>query len=401
MRSPQSTKKHTLERAIQPRGISPTQRHGREPRWNGKAIAKINDTPNAPMPRTLSPQLAVLAKHPPQGDEWVHEIKFDGYRIIAFIKGGTVSLITRNGHDWTHKFPAISHSFEQLKVESAIVDGEIVVLDEHGRSDFQALQAMLKGKEKTRPIFYAFDLAYCNGVNLMELPLLDRKSRLEQLFQKSDLAPEIAYSRHFRVSGDEMLAKACDLSLEGIISKRVDAPYTSRRDGSWVKSKCGQSQELVVIGFTEGQGKRSGFGALLLGYYDDQKRLVYAGRVGTGFDESQLLDLHHQLKRLEISAPPTANSPTARQRRAAHWVSPKLVAIIQFTGWTRGGLLRHPVFISLRSDKPASQVVREKPMSPAQIKSKSKRARKSVYRKSRARPQTRESARTSVSALPA
>ena len=319
---------------------------------DAKEAAKSRGARKAAMPAKLTPQLAVLADRPPEGHGWLHEIKFDGYRILAHIKNGNVKLMTRNGHDWTAKFAPIATALSKLKVDSAIVDGEAVVLDAEGKSDFQLLQAMLKSKEKATPVLFAFDLPFCNGVDLTQTPLIERKARLEKLLTQSRLGQRIRYSEHFDTAGEEVLSKACGLSLEGIISKRADAPYVSRREATWLKSKCQQRQEFVIIGFTQAQGSRKGFGALLLGVHNDKKQLVYAGRVGTGFDDRLLGDLHAQLKKLEQKSPPTDIAPPRREVKAAHWVRPALVGEVRFTGWTRDNVLRHPVFIALRSDKP-------------------------------------------------
>jgi bifunctional non-homologous end joining protein LigD len=319
--------------------------------------------PPARLPNAFSPQLAVLVAHPPKGDQWLHEIKFDGYRLLAFVEAGQARLITRNGHDWTDMFVLIADTLGRLKVDSAIVDGEVVVLDDKGASDFQALQAMMMvGQRPVEPLFYAFDLPFLNGRDLTQTPLIERKARLEKLMCQRDLSPHVVYSDHFRTDGDKVLAKACAMGLEGIISKRIDAPYVSYRDDSWVKSKCQQRQEFVVIGYSPPKGQRTGFGALLLGYHDERKRLVYAGRVGTGFGTRLLGDLHQRLNALSVKRSPTAVEPPARECRLATWVKPILVAEVRFTGWTRDGMLRHPVFVALRSDKPASQIVRESPM---------------------------------------
>ena len=316
------------------------------------------------LPKVFSPQLAILVSHPPKGREWVHEIKFDGYRLLAFLDHGRARLRTRHGHDWTDLFPSVATALGWLKVQSAIIDGEVVALDDEGRSHFQLLQASMKGQKDFDPVFYAFDLPFCDGQDLMKLPLTQRKTRLQRIIKASRSGSRIRYSAHVATPGDRLLAKACRNGLEGIISKRADAPYVPRRDDSWVKSKCEQRQELVIIGYTAPQGSRVGFGALLLGYHDEKKRLVYAGRVGTGFNADFLKDFHARLRKLEIKAPPTAALPPARERRLARWVKPKLVAEIRFTGWTRDGKLRHPTFIALRSDKPASQIVRESPVEP-------------------------------------
>jgi bifunctional non-homologous end joining protein LigD len=332
-----------------------------------KETAKIPGASKSPLPRDLSPQLAVLAESPPAGDKWLHEIKFDGYRILAWIKSGEVRLITRNGKDWTTKFPGIAKSLSDLKVDSAIIDGEAVVLDAEGRSDFQALQQLLKNKISAQPVYYAFDLPFCDGFDLRQTPLIERKEKLQKILTQSKLAPRVNFSEHVIGDGDQVVQKACGMALEGIVSKRTDAPYVSRRDPTWLKSKCEQRQELVIIGYTDPQGRRTGFGSLLLGYHDDKNRLVYAGRVGTGFDDKLLKETFQQLRKLHQKDPPTAAPPPPRERRDAHWVKPTLVAEVKFTGWTRDGVLRHPAFVAFRSDKPASQIVREIPAKPQKV----------------------------------
>jgi bifunctional non-homologous end joining protein LigD len=337
--------------------------------WS-KGARKMAHLPNAiksPLPETLVPQLAVLATHPPAGAEWLHEIKFDGYRLLAFVKSGKVTLRTRNGLDWTARFPAIARTLARLKADSAIVDGEVVVLDDEGRSDFQGLQAMLTGRQKGEPILYAFDLPFCNGFDLRETPLLARKHMLENMLTESNLEPRIRFSDHVLGDGSSVIDKACHLGLEGVISKKTDARYISRRDAGWLKSKCDLRQEFVIIGYTEGQGSRQGFGALLLGYHDRSKRLVYAGRVGTGFDDQHLRELRRRLTMLDQEGWPTDVPPPRREQKAAHWVKPVLVGEVRFTGWTRDGVLRHPAFIALRSDKSANQIVREDAVEPARV----------------------------------
>ncbi len=346
---------------------------------DSKNLSKSSNARKSPLPTKFSPQLAVLADHPPEGDEWIHEIKFDGYRLLAFLKAGKVKLVTRNGHDWTNKFPAIAKALAKVKVDSAIIDGEAVMLDNEGRSDFQALQAMLKNMDGGESRFYVFDLPFYNGLDLTQTPLIERKKTLKRLFDRRDLTPRIVYSDHVQGHGDKMIQKACGMSLEGIISKRADSLYVSRREATWLKSKCQQRQEFVIIGFTNPEGARIGFGSLLLGYHNKTGELVYAGRVGTGFDEKLLKGLHTQLTRLEQKTSPTTNPPPPRERRAAHWVKPTLVAEVRFTGWTRDGMLRHPAFIALRSDKPASKIVRERPIHTEDVPAKPK-ASKSKHR---------------------
>jgi bifunctional non-homologous end joining protein LigD len=314
----------------------------------------------------VSPQLAVLAERPPTGDQWIHEIKFDGYRFLAHVQRGRVLLITRNGKDWTDRFHAVAEALKGLKATTAILDGEAVVLDAEGRSDFQALQAMLKDEKPATPDYYVFDLLYLNGEDLRDLPLIDRKQQLAKLLKTSRLGKNIHYSQHTEGDAAKLLHHACEMGLEGIISKRSDAPYVSRRDYSWLKSKCEQRQEFVILGYTDPQGGRVAFGSLLIGYHDSQGRLVYAGRVGTGFDDSKLRNMLKTMQALAIDKSPTDVPPPRREIRRAHWIKPKLVAEIRFTGWTRDNVLRHPVFIALRSDKPASQIVRENAVDPNQ-----------------------------------
>lgn len=337
--------------------------------WSGpaKKTGRVSGASKSSWPGAFSPQLAVLAESPPSGDQWLHEIKFDGYRIQARIKNGEVELITRNGKDWTGKFPGIARSLAGLKVDSAILDGEVVVLDKDGRSDFQALQQLLKNETSAEATYFVFDLPFCNGFDLRAAPLIQRKEQLEQILRQSRLAPRVSFSEHVAGDGSAVVDQACKMAMEGIISKRIDAPYVSRRDPSWLKSKCGQRQEFVIIGFTDPRGQRTGFGSLLLGYHDAKGKLVYAGRVGTGFDEKLLAKTVRQLGSLEQDDSPTDDLPPSRERRDAHWVKPSLVAEVKFTGWTQDARLRHPAFVGFRADKPASQVVREIAVKPEKV----------------------------------
>jgi len=336
--------------------------NGRHKKKSAGTSAKSAASKSKPAwPEKLSPQLATLADHAPLGDEWLHEIKYDGYRFLAYIADGTTRLITRNGHDWTSKFAGLAEKLSGLKVESAIIDGEVVLLDAEGRSDFQALQARLKGQEKGPMVFFAFDLLFLNGEDLRDSPLIERKAALKKVLAKS-AGGLIRFSEHVMGDGDMVAEKACEMELEGVVSKRADSRYSSGRQYSWLKSKCGQRQEFVVLGYTAPGGGRKHFGALLLGYHDDTGQMHYAGRVGTGFDERLLADIGAKLKAIAVNRPPAGLKAPAREKREAHWVSPKLVAEIRFTGWTRDGVLRHPAFMGLRLDKPATDVRREKPM---------------------------------------
>ena len=312
------------------------------------------------MPDVVAPQLAMLADAPPSGPGWVHEVKFDGYRFLAHVSGVDVRLVTRNGNDWTDKFPTIARALRGVAARTAILDGEAVILNEHGVSDFQALQAYFKNPRAAEPKYYAFDLVYCDGYDLRAAPLIERKALLRRVIDSDLLGGVIQYSDHVEGNAEEVMRQACAMHLEGVISKRADAPYVARRAPDWLKIKCGNRQEFVIIGYTDPQGSRTGFGSIVIGYHDDAGRLVYAGRVGTGFDDELLRTLHTRLTKLGVDAPPTDVPPPPRERREVHWVEPRLVCEVRFTEWTRDGVLRHPTFVALRSDKPASQIVREK-----------------------------------------
>ncbi|HET9853730.1 MAG TPA: DNA ligase D [Methylomirabilota bacterium] len=309
------------------------------------------------LPAWVAPQLATLVSDPPPGDEWVHEIKLDGYRILLRIERGRVKLLTRNRQDWTPRFPGVAEAAAALPVKEALLDGEIVVLDRAGVSSFQALQQTDRLETGRTPVFVAFDLLFLDGLDLRPLPLVERKARLARVLKGR--RGRLRYSEHFDVPGRRLFARACRLGLEGIIAKRKQAPYTSGRGQAWLKVKCVARQELVIGGYTDPEGARAEFGSLLLGVHDREGRLVYAGRVGTGFDQATLESLGARLRKLERHASPFAADGPRPPARGAHWVKPELVAEIAFTEWTRDGLLRHPAFLGLREDKPAARIVRE------------------------------------------
>ena len=269
------------------------------------------------------------------GDQWIHEIKFDGYRIQAIIQNGKVSLFTRAGNDWTERYQTIAASLEKLEVEDAILDGEIVAVDSEGRSDFQALQLAMKNKSSKRLKYYVFDLLECNGEDLREKPLLERKEKLESIIPKR--SAEIKYSEHLATNGQKMLDASCEQNLEGIISKQKDSAYTSGRSALWVKSKCTKRQEFVIGGYSEPQGARDRFGALLLGVYEDGK-FRYVGRCGTGFNRESIEMVWQKLKKIEVKSSPFEIA--APRERENHYVKPNLDAEIAFANWTREGILR-------------------------------------------------------------
>lgn len=301
-------------------------------------------------PTDLKPQLATLVKSAPEDKHWVHEIKFDGYRFLAFLQKGKVSLITRNGKDWTSKFPDIASALERIPVDTAILDGELVALDKNGVSRFQLLQNALSGTDAPMLAFYAFDLIYLNGYNLTSARLEDRKDQLRQIMAAYPEGDSIRFSEHFTESGEKVWENACRMGLEGIISKDLTAPYEERRSKSWVKVKCANRQEFVIGGYTDPAGARKGLGALLVGFHEDGK-FKYAGKVGTGFTDATLKDIHEKLQKLEQKTTPFDNPPMGAWVRKAHWVKPVLVGEVAFTEMTDEGLLRHPSFQGLREDK--------------------------------------------------
>jgi bifunctional non-homologous end joining protein LigD len=309
------------------------------------------------LPATLAPELATLVDAAPEGDDWIHELKFDGYRVLARIEHGEVTLLTRNGKDWTERMPSLKSALTGLAVESAILDGELVALDDKGLSNFQRLQSSLKDGQDEALVYYAFDLPFGPGGDLRERPLLERKSLLRELLNQGDerLAGKVRFSAHVVGNGPEFFANAGRLQLEGTVAKRASSSYRSGRGKDWLKIKCGQRQEFAVVGYTRPGGSRTGFGALLVGTRRDGE-LVYAGKVGTGFSQASLEDLHARLQPLAVGVPPVSNPPRGADARGVQWVEPQLVAEVAFTELTRDGLLRHPSFQGLREDKPAREV---------------------------------------------
>jgi bifunctional non-homologous end joining protein LigD len=312
------------------------------------------------LPAWVAPQLATLVAAPPVGDDWVHEIKLDGYRILLRIERGRARLLTRNRLDWTDRFPAVAEAAAALPVKEALLDGEIVVFDAAGVSSFQALQ---QAADSGRALTYvAFDLLFLDGRDLRGEPLIARKKALARLLRGR--RGRLRYSEHFDAPGQEVYERACKMALEGILSKRKQAPYASGRGQSWLKVKCMARQEFVIGGFTDPEGARADFGSLLLGVHEPDGRLVYTGKVGTGFTQATLETLGRRLRKLEQRTSPFATDGPRPPARGAHWVKPVLVGEVAFTEWTRDGLLRHPSFQGLREDKPALQVGRERSRAP-------------------------------------
>lgn len=305
-------------------------------------------------PDLQKPQLATLYKTVPTGADWLHEIKYDGYRLLAR-KQASVQLITRNQKDWTGKFAVIAQALEALP--EAILDGELVSLGNNGISTFAGLQAALSSGKVEQLVYYVFDVLYYAGYDLTKVPLTQRKDIAKAATERLQ-HPQILYSDHIVGEGEEVLRHACQHGLEGIISKDADSQYQSDRNHSWRKVKCSRRQELVIVGFTAPSGRRQGFGALLLGYYQN-KKLRYAGKVGTGFSSETLAKLRARLDKLVRKGSPLEEKV---EERNVTWVKPQLVAEVEFTEWTTANRLRHPAFLGLREDKPAQHVVREAPV---------------------------------------
>jgi bifunctional non-homologous end joining protein LigD len=326
------------------------------------ASPSIEGAVKARLPATFKPQLATLVDAAPPGDDWAYEIKFDGYRVLARIersvKGGAVKVFTRAGNDWTAKFGKQVQALDQLGLESAWLDGEAVVLDEQGVPSFQALQNAFDSNRPQDIVIYLFDVPFLNGYDLRGVPLEQRRAILHALLEEVDDSV-LRFSNDFAFSADELLRSACDMALEGIIGKRRDSGYLSGRSQTWIKLKCRRRQEFVIGGYSEPSGSRAAFGALLLGVYDGDGRLRYAGRVGTGFDAALLRSVKKALDAHETKRMPFAAAPRERSRTPVHWVEPVLVAECNFAEWTSDGIVRQASFVSLRDDKPARQIVKE------------------------------------------
>ena len=303
--------------------------------------------------------LATLMKQAPEGNDWLHEIKLDGYRLVALLEGSAARdrqarLFTRSQLDWTARFPAVADAIAKLPVKSAVIDGELVALDERGISRFQLLQNALSNQRRPL-VYFAFDLLHLDGEDLRPLALRHRKARLARLLSRS--RGIIRLSDHVAGRGPDFFDECCGRGLEGIISKRADRPYRSGRTLDWLKIKCIGREELVIGGFTDSPAVGRPLGSLLVGYFD-RSQFVYAGRVGTGFDTATLRLLRKRLEKLAHESSPFAELPPREKVRGTNWVEPRLVAQVEFGSWTDAGILRHASFQGLREDKSAKSVKR-------------------------------------------
>ena len=317
-------------------------------------------TSGSPAPADAPVQLATLSAAPPEGPQWLHEIKYDGYRLRIALAGGAARVHTRGGEEWSERFPALVAAASRLPATDALLDGEAVVFGRHGAPDFGALQEALSIGNTGDVVYLTFDLLHLDGRDLRSEPLRERKRLLRDLLDSADRDIPIRYAPHVEGRGNDFLAATCALGLEGAVSKRADAPYRPGRTGDWLKTKCTLRQEFVVIGATSPVGSRTGFGALLLGFYDDDGGLRYAGRVGTGFRERDLATIASTLESLTVPGPVgLVGDPPEVRGRTVRWARPELVAEVEFAEWTAAGVLRQPRFLGLREDRDPRSVRRE------------------------------------------
>ena len=332
-----------------------------------RAPKKARRAAKAEVPAFVTPQLATLVTSPPKSGDWLYEVKHDGYRMLARLEAGEARLFTRSGKEWTAKLPHLARALAKTGIDQAWLDGEVVVPGADGRASFQALQNAFDAGADSKIVYYVFDAPFLDGKDQRQLPLKDRKRKLKSKFSKAT-PPSIRFSEDLTGSAAEVLEHACKLGLEGLIGKQADSVYVAGRSKSWIKLKCRLQQDFVIAGYTAPQGSRHGFGAIVLGVYEKPRKLVYAGKVGTGFDDKRLSTLSKQFAELKVKESPLENPP---REKGITWVRPKLVAQVEFAERTNEGLIRQGSFMGLREDIPAKQVGVERPQ-PAPEESKIK-----------------------------
>ena len=337
---------------------TPTPTHSKK-----QAAAAHRHGKRATLPDFVKPCLATLVDNAPTGERWIHEVKFDGYRIQARLEGGKATLLTRKGLDWTGKFPSVAEAVEKLSADTALIDGELVAEDQDGISRFSLLQQDLKAGRHDRIVLYAFDLMHLDGADLRPVALSERKTALARLLGRGRKRGALRFSESLTGSAPALFKRACKMGLEGIISKVSDAPYHAGRGDDWLKTKCSDRQEFVVAGFAPSSAHAHAVGALVLAVYDNGK-LTYAGRTGTGFTQDVARSLYSKLHAKARKSSPFAHVPKEeRGARKPVWVEPKTVVEVDFHGWTHGDRVRQASFQGVRKDKSAKDVVREKPAS--------------------------------------
>ncbi len=314
----------------------------------------LSKTKKKAMPNSMQPELATLVKKPPIGDEWLHEIKLDGYRLLCFIKDKKIKFLTRNQKDWTEKFKELQPVIQKLNIQSAILDGEVIAVNQKNIPDFQLLSNSINANQKSIS-YVIFDLIYYQGSDLRSCALQERKQLLRKLLPLNN--SKLVFSNDIDgKNGDIFFKKACKKGLEGIVSKKKLSPYISGRNRNWLKIKCSKRQEFLVIGFTPGNRNRHYFASLLLAVYDKKNQLLYCGKVGTGFNENSLKSIRKLLNKYKTTKVPFKVPPSVGQ---VTWVLPKIIVEVEFTEWTRAGVLRHPSFKGLRSDKHPKEIIKE------------------------------------------